>query len=242
MARNFTGARSSGGSQAAFKIIRKTISKGGRINEGTFKKIVDAKLSEARANIGTKIKERPSMFGKIGQNKRRSRKAEETLEMVNRMREEKAVRKANKEVVIEVRRFINGKIDDKGRIKDITGNVVAKVNLKNGAMSDITGQYIGLYQPKSQSVVNKIEATISRLSPYYIAQRAAEQKQKEAMQVLLNGGNNDNNLDVWSRTPTDIWGRSLNTDVWGRPKTDIWGRTQTDMWGNQQLDMWGNQI
>lgn len=240
MSRNFTGARSGGGSQVAFKIIRKTISKGGRINEGTFRKIVDAKLSEARANIGTKVKDRPSMFGKL-QSKRRSKKAEETLEMVNRMREEKAVRKANKEVVIEVRRFINGKIDEKGRIKDITGNVVAKVNLKNGAMSDIMGQYIGLYQPKSQTVVNKIEATINRLSPYLIAQRAAAQKQKEAFEILARGGNS-NDLNVWSRTPTDIWGRSVNTDVWGRPKTDIWGRTQTDMWGNQQLDMWGNQI
>ncbi len=241
MSRNFVGARSSGGSQVAFKIIRKTISKGGRINEGTFRKIVDAKLSEARANLGTKMKDRPSMFGKIGQNKRKSKKAEETLEMVNKMREEKAIRKANKEVVIEVRRFINGKIDDKGRIKDITGNVVAKVNLKNGAMSDITGQYIGLYQPKSQAVVNKIEATINKLSPYFIAQRAAAQKQKESLETLVNGGNSSD-LNVWSRTPTDIWGRSTNTDAWGRPKADIWGRTQTDSWGNQQIDMWGNQI
>lgn len=243
MSRNFVGARAGGGSQVSYKIIRKTISKGGRINEGTFRKIVSAKLSEARANMGKNGRDRPSMFGKIGQNKRRSRKAEETLEMVNKMREEKAIRKANKEVVIEVRRFINGKIDEKGRIKDITGNVVGKVNIKNGAMTDITGQYIGAYQSKSQAVVNKIEAMINRVSPYYIAQRAAQQKQKEALETLLSGGNNNsNNLDVWSRTPVDIWGRPTQVDGWGRPKTDIWGRTQTDMWGNQQVDMWGNQI
>lgn len=241
MARNFTGSRTGSGSNVSMKIIRDTLRRGGRINEGTFKKIVSAKLAEARVNLGNKVKDRPSMFGNLGQNKRRSKRAEETLDLVNKMREEKAIRKANKEVIIEVRRFINGKIDDKGRIKDITGNVVAKVNLKNGSMTDITGQFIGLYQSKSQAVVNKIEATINKVSPYLIAQRAALVKQKQALETLTKGGNNDAQLDVWSRTPTDVWGRA-KTDVWGRPATDVWGRAQSDMWGNQQLDMWGNQI
>lgn len=237
MARNFVGQREGGGSNVGFSIIRKTISKGGRINEDTFRKIVSAKLSEARMNMSKNGSGRASMFGKIGQNKRRSKKAEEVMKQVDLLREERAVKKASKEVIIAPRRFINGKIDEKGRIKDITGNVVATVNLKNGAMVDITGQFFGVYKSKSQSVVNKIEDTINKRSPYFIAQRTALLKQKEVKEKALE----TLSLDIWSRTPVDVWGRP-KTDVWGRPKADVWGRTQTDMWGNAQLDMWGNQI
>ncbi len=237
MSRNFIGQRSAGSSNITLRVIRNTLRKGGRINEDTFRKIVRGKLDEARANMGKKGYN-ASMFGSIGGNKRRSKKAEETIEKVNRLREERAVKKANKEVVIVPRRFINGKIDEKGRIKDITGNVVAKVNLKNGAMTDINGQYFGVYISKNQGVVNKIEAQIDKVSPYYIGQRTALLKAKELKEKLLESVS----LDVWSRTPVDAWGRPKDTDVWGRPKTDIWGRTQSDMWGNQQLDMWGNQL
>jgi hypothetical protein len=149
---------------------------------------------------------------------------------------QKEIKKIRKEVVIEVRRYINGKIDAKGHIRDNMGNIVAKVNLKNGAITTMWGQYIGVYKPKSFLVNNKIEDVINKNSPFLINQRAALLKQQQQQQQ-----NSAPYLDIWSRTATDVWG-NVPLNVWGNPQADIWGRTQTDMWGNAQVDMWGNQI
>lgn len=238
MARNFSGSRSGSGSNVSLKIIRDTLRKGGRINEDTFKKIVKAKLAEARSNAANNPAVKSSMFGNKGGAKR-SDKAQKAVNMMNQIKIAKEIRRAAKEVVIVVRRFINGKIDEKGRIKDLAGNLVARVNIKNGAMSTLDGQYIGVYDGKSQGVVNKIQDAINKFSPYFIAQRTAELKLKQQREGGAEG--DSNKLDVWSRTPTDVWGRA-QTDVWGRAKSDVWGRTQSDMWGNAQLDMWGNQL
>ncbi len=240
MARSFTGSRdgSTSTSNVSLRIVRETLSKGGRINEDTFKKIVKAKLMEARMNMANKPAVKNSMFGSGGTVKR-SEKAQKAVDMMNQARRAKELRRANKEVVILARRFTNGKIDQKGRIYDVAGNIVAKVNIKNGAISDINGQHIGIYKAKSQAVVNSIQDAINRVSPYFANQRAAilQQRKFEAESAENSGAQ----LDVWSRTPTDAWGR-VATDIWGRPKSDIWGRTQRDMWGNQQVDAWGNQI
>ncbi|MEQ1790042.1 MAG: hypothetical protein ABL857_06315 [Rickettsiales bacterium] len=221
-------------------IIHETLRKGGKINEQTFQKILNAKLKEARTNSLN------NMFdAKMSQNGgRRSANAQRTIDMMNDMFAARDAKKDSKQVIIVARRYHNGKIDDRGRIFDVAGNMVAKVNVKNGFMASINGDYMGRYDAKSAKTYATITGAIEKNSPYLIAQRAVVERQKaEANNAALYGGGSsgNNSLDVWSRTPTDIWGRS-KVDIWGRPATDVWGRTQTDSWGNQQVDIWGNQI
>lgn len=247
-----SGKRAGGGkggrqdSSVASRIIRDTIRKGGRINEETFKKIVQAKLKEARNNSMNKL-----MDAKMAGN-RRSANAQKSIDMMKEMYEANDAKKEAKEVVIVSRRYHNGKIDDKGRIFDVAGNMVGKVNVKNGQIMSINGDYVGKYASKSGKVYGQITDMIEKTSPYLLNQREVLRKQKiedEEAAVsraagsggLFGGSGHKIELDVWSRTPTNVFG-NVQTDVWGRPVADVWGKTTSDSWGNAQVDMWGNQI
>lgn len=232
--RYFSGTRDKGESASASHIMRDQIRKGGKVTPELYKKMVQEKLKQAKLKASTR-EHNYSMYGKMLQKASRSKSAQKTLKLVAALELQKEIKKMRKEVVIEVRRYINGKIDAKGHIRDNMGNIVAKVNLKNGAITTMWGQYIGIYKPKSFLVKTKIEETINKNSPFLINQRAALLKQQQQQNTAPT-------LNVWSNTATDIWGRPIGTDGWGRPQTDAWGRTQTDAWGNAQVDMWGNQI
>ncbi len=233
MARFFSGMRENTGKNASSttKLLRDELRKKGRITPETYKKIMQQKLNEAKAKASSKEKSNFSMVGgqMASHGRKNSIKGEQTLKFMAEMALRKAANKIAKEVVIEVKRFVNGRIDEKGRIYDAAGNVVANVNMKNGAMTTIYGQSFGIYKPKSFIVNAAITEAINKNSPFLINQRKSADAQKNGV------------LDIWSRTSTDIWGNAAGNG-WGRPKTDLWGRTQTDMWGNQQLDIWGNQI
>lgn len=232
-------------SSVASKIIRDTIRQGGRINEETFKKIVQAKLKEARTNSMNKL-----MDAKMAQNGGRSANAQKSIEMMNEMYAAQDSKKEAKEVIIVARRFHNGKIDEKGRIFDIAGNMVAKVNVKNGVMISINGEFIGKYASKGGKTYGAITDAIEKSSPYLINQRQVLLKQKQDEDEERVKGSSDSggsgwgskiSLDIWSKTPTNAWG-NVETDVWGRPAANVWGKTASDSWGNSQVDAWGNQI
>lgn len=217
MARGFTGSRNgtSGSSSIAIKVIRETLRKGGSINEETFKKIVKLKMeyeAEARAKAfsaggGSKA----SMMGKMAQNKPLSSSAQKTMELVEKMRLEKKAKKAKKEVVIVARRFSNGKIDDKGRIRDTAGNIVAKVNLKNGTMTAINGQNMGVYNAKSAATANAIVDAINKNSPFLINQRNALLAQKrQDEQSYYDSQSASSTSYFWSSSQTDVWGNPMS--------------------------------
>jgi hypothetical protein len=131
-------------------------------------------------------------------------------------------------VVVIARRFVNGKIDSKGNITDITGNPVGKVNRKDGSITSINGHYFGKYRSKSFSVDSIIVDMINKHSPYLLEQRRLQLLQKQALEkkILEEEYNERNNhsahlLDVWglqsySSTLTDVWG-NRRTDIWGNP-------------------------
>ncbi len=237
MARFFSGARNNAGSgkSTTSKFIREEIRKRGKVTPETYKRLLQQKLNDAKAEVKNKDRSSFSMFGKVVQKKREITKgAEKTLELLAQMEVEKALKKARQEIIIEDRRFTNGKIDTKGRIYDQMGNIVAQVNMKNGSMTTIYGQYIGMYKPKSHLVNTAITEAINKNSPFLINQRKVIEMQKNAASLTAT-------LDVWSRTQTDVWGNA-KSNVWGSSAVDVWGRTQMDSWGNQQIDRSGNQI
>lgn len=237
MARFFSGARNNGGNgkSATSKFIREEIRKRGKVTPETYKRLLQQKLNDAKAEVKNKDRSSFSMFGKVVQKKRDLTKgAEKTLEILAQMEVEKALKKARQEIIIEDRRFTNGKIDSKGRIYDQMGNMVASVNMKNGSMTTVYGQYIGMYKPKSYIVNVTITEAINKNSPFLVNQRKIIEMQKNAASVTAQ-------LDVWSKTPTDVWGNA-KANAWGSSAIDIWGRTQMDSWGNQQVDSRGNQI
>lgn len=236
MARFFSGARDNTGKNASSttKLLRDELRKRGRITPETYKKIIQQKLNEAKAKASSKESSSFSMFGKMAQNKStRSASAEKTIKFMAEEALLKAAAKVRKEVIIEVKRFFNGNIDKKGKIYDVAGNLVAQVNLKNGAITTIYGQNLGVYKAKSYLTTAAITDAINKNSPFLLNQRKAIEAQKNAQTGAT--------LDVWSRTQTDVWGNAKG-DAWGRSATDVWGRTQTDSWGNQQVDAFGNQI
>ncbi|MEZ5690924.1 MAG: hypothetical protein R3D71_04575 [Rickettsiales bacterium] len=221
------------------EVMREAIKKDGKITPETFKKLMDMKISEAKARIASGEGHKFSMGGQLSQNRKRSKSAEKTMELMAMMELEKEMKKERKRVEIEVRGFINGRINKKGDISDQMGNVVAKVNLKNGMITTIYGQMVGQYKPKSYPVVSKIVDIINKNSPYLANQRKAEEARKAGGNI--HGPATPQGVNVWSSTGTDVWGNSSSTNAWG-VKTDAWGRTLSDSWGNQQLDAWGNQI
>ena len=171
MVRFFGGSRNNTGDSASSttKIMRDELRKKGKITPEAYKRILQQKLNEAKAKAGSRESSSFSMCGNMAQNKRKLTKgAEDTLKLMADMQLKKELKKAAKEVVIEVRRFTNGRIDDKGKIFDYAGNLVARVNLKNGAMSTIYGQYIGFYKPKSFTVAANITEAINKNSPFLL--------------------------------------------------------------------------
>lgn len=221
----------------ASRIIRETISKGGKIDENTFKKIMKAKLAEAAANSGNAS----SSFG-MGQNRQRSKSAQKAVDMMKEMQNEKKARQARKEVVIVPTRLINGKIDDKGRVMDAAGNMIAKIRIKDGTITAVDGQYLGVYKPKSMSVNNALQDAINKKSPYLLNQRKAIEMQKlrdqEYAQSMEQEHGNSFGLDDkhTNRDAGTIW-RGYEVDLWGNRK-----ESRTDFWGNVKKDFWGNPI
>lgn len=221
--------RSTGGKvPIATRIIRDTLRQGGKIDEEVFKKIVRARLSEKMANSSAGYGNQPTMFASSKKVKR-SEKAQKALDMMKAVNEEKAKRKERQEVVVIARRYPNGKIDAKGNIYDLAGNPVARVNRKDGSMTTVSGQYFGKYRSKSFSVDSIIIDMINKHSPYFINQRMALLKQRQAedeaarqnMFSFTSGSSDD------SRQVFDVWGNDKGSaslgDVWGNRKTDVWG-------------------
>jgi len=210
MSRFFSGSREGGSkSGAASTIMREQLRKGKKADlSENYKKILQRKLQEAKLKAASGEKQGFSMLGKGAIPPQRSKRAEQVIKMMAERELAKEAKKAAKVVVVEAQRLANGRIDDKGRIYDTAGNMVAKVNLKNGNMTTMYGQSIGRYVHKSYLTKVAIEQAIMKNSPFLINQRrmqdlkVQEQRNHEAQASTQNNS-------FWNAPQHDIWGNLL---------------------------------
>lgn len=219
--RFFSGSRDSGGKGSTSSVsamMRAQLKKDKKVNFAEInKKLLQNKLMEAKLSALTGEKKAPQSIvgGRSAPptTEGRSKRTDAIVKMVMQREKAKAEKAARKAVNVEAARFVNGKIDSKGRIYDVAGNLVAKVNVKNGQMTTNYGQSIGVYKAKSYMTKIAIEQAIVKNSPFLINQRAQmEKKRQEQLQQ-----------EAAARAqPNNFWGSS-EKDVWGNPIADFFG-------------------
>lgn len=216
MARFFSGSReSSGKGGAASTVMREQLKKGGKVDLAeNYKKMLQKKLAEAKLKAASGEGNKFSMIGSGAAPQPRSKRAQAIVKMMAERDLAKEAKKARKAVVVEAKKFANGSINDKGKIYDSAGNVIAQVNLKNGNMTTMYGQSIGHYVPKSYMTKIAIEQAITKNSPYLLNQRKmVEAKKQEQSQQSTSSHSQSNHF--WNAPQNDIWGNPIS-DFFGK--------------------------
>ncbi len=130
-----------------------------------------------------------------------SKKAEEqALKQIAQKKAAKEAKALRQMVIVQPRNFTNGSIVKNGKIYDIAGNTVAKVNTKNGKIMLLGQAWAGRWVNTSRNPMMTnalIQEAINKYSPYYINLRK--------MQAMQQG-------TVWGAAGTqeviNIYGRS----------------------------------
>ena len=178
--RHFGGSRSGGRSSAASELIRFEIMKKGKLPPAErYKRIMKKKLEENKEKaLGAAYKKPFSLSDKIDI-KKLSPRAEQAMKEIAMKKARKLAKAERQMVIIEARNFQNGSINKKGEIFDIAGNMIGKVNTKNGVIATNNGWSIGKYKPKSMMTNLAITDAINKFSPYYINLRKQQMLEQQ---------------------------------------------------------------
>ncbi|MDX2073457.1 MAG: hypothetical protein SFX19_03720 [Alphaproteobacteria bacterium] len=183
--RHFSGSRESSKHSVAKEILQLEMQKKGKLPaELRYKIIFKRKQEEAKEKaLKAMNQDGFSASGKMVSQRKMSERAEHALKEMAMKKAAKEQKKLRKMVIVQPQHFSNGHIDKKGQIFDIAGNMVGKVNTKNGAMSLNSGWSIGKYKPKSYMTKLLIEQAINKHSPYFIKQRLMQAQQASLSNV-----------------------------------------------------------
>lgn len=264
--RFFSGARESNGRSAASEMIRFEMQKKGKLEPGErYKRILKKKLAENQKKLGMK----PAGFRLPGSKdtggRSMSKKAEQALKEMAAKKAAKQAKRDRQMVIVQPKNFSNGSLTKKGVIYDIAGNVVGKVNTKNGKMATNGGWSLGKYKPKNYLTNLAIQGAIDKYSPYYINLRK--------MQMMQQGNVLDPNaghdvLNIYGRGPThgmksedmaqaaygyskdgllfgsygeNITGprQNVGATAWGAASDNVWGTYTDNAWGVSTDNVWG---
>lgn len=197
--RHFSGSREQGGKSIAKEILQLEMQKKGKLPaQMRYKLIFKRKQEEAKAKAMQAMAQAGNMkdaSGKMVTGRKMSERAEQALKEMAMKKAAKEQKKLRKMVIVQAQNFSNGRIDAKGQIFDLAGNMVGKVNTKNGTMSLNSGWSIGKYKPKSYMTKLLIEQAIDKHSPYFILQRRLQQ-QAAAMSSVHGGFVDPNVINV----------------------------------------------
>ena len=184
--RFFNASSYNGKRSAASEMMRKQLKLKGKLGSTErFKAIAQQKLEEHRKMASLKLNANTS-FSLPGTESSTHKISKNAELMLKQMAEKKAAKKAKAErqrVIVQPRSFSTGYITNKGRISDIAGNSVAKVNIKNGKIMLTAGMggLLGKYKPESRMMTNMIiQDAINKYSPYYINLRKMQEMQRRA--------------------------------------------------------------
>jgi hypothetical protein len=194
--RHFTGSREFGKKSIAKEILQIEMQKKGKLPAQMRYKMIFKRREEEAKEKAAKAYASANDMGKAGRlvsQRRISGRAEQALKEVAMKKAAKEQKKMRKMVIVQPQNFSNGHIDKKGQIFDIAGNMVGRVNTKNGAMSLTSGWSIGKYKPKSYMTKLLIEQAINKHSPYFVKLRLM-QAQQQALGGGVHGGFSDPNV------------------------------------------------
>lgn len=163
--------------------------------EMRYKMILKRKQEEAREKA-MKATSALDESGRMVATRKMTPKAEQALKEMAMKKAAKEQKKLRKMVIVQPQNFSNGRIDKKGQIFDIAGNMVGKVNTKNGSMTLTSGWGIGRYKPKSYMTKLLIEQAIDKHSPYFIQLRR-QQQMAQAMNNVYGGMSDPNVMSVY---------------------------------------------
>ncbi len=260
--RLFTGARGPNSTIGEAARLKKwEIMKGGSIamsSNERYKHIMTKKIAEFQQKSRTNTRQGFELST-------RARQALEDIAKRKAMKEEKAMRQM---VVIKPRNYGElGNLDAKGRVYDQAGNIVLKINRKNGKINTMGGMTIGKYRAKRMGTHGLIKDGIVKFSPYHIKLRQMMAQQQLQQMYNANGynpstaasvygygdedasavniyGKNSTGYEAESVSP--VYGRSphqrggsVGVNGWGVMSNNVLGMFAEDTWGNFRDNVWG---
>jgi hypothetical protein len=271
--RFFNTGRDAGRVGAASEIMRIEIAKKGKLPAADrykqiLKKKIEANKDKAMSGVRTKVGF--SLPGSVQEARKMSKLAEQKLKEVAQKKAAKEAKRIRQMVIISPRNYQNGRLDKKGKIFDVAGNIVGQVNTKNGKMATMTGWSLGRYKPKSYMTDLNIQNAITQHSPYFIQQRKSQQLQQQLTggvygMASMHGGDVlnvygspqnsfDNNygsdmsparqnvgMTSWGARSDNVWGNFAD-NAWGTFADNAWGGNYNDVWGGISAPgMWGQK-
>lgn len=255
--RFFSGSRDTGRESAARLILKLEIEKGGKLTSAErFKLIMDQKMKAQQKLVGQK-----------NGGKKLSAKAERALKEVAMKKASKEAKAIRQSVIVERKIFNNGMVQRNGKIFDVAGNQVGKINLKNGKMSTNAGTALGQYKSKGRSNAVIMDA-INKHSPYYINLRKLQAMQAAGLdpatgrplgeQIINVHGNSSAAMHGGNYQPMGSLmfsqqqgsdnpnffprGQEMYFDGVDGPKSisaTAWGAMSNNVWGTMGDNVWG---
>ncbi|MFW0776742.1 MAG: hypothetical protein ACN2B6_03370 [Rickettsiales bacterium] len=261
-----TNASSGGRVGAASELMRLEMQKKGKLPAAQrYKRLMRQKLEENKKEaLGASYKKPFSFSDKIGGGGKMSARAEQALKEIAMKKAAKLAKEEREMVIVQPRNYANGRLTKKGDICDVAGNVIGKVNTKNGKMTTNNGWGFGRYKPKSMMTDMKITDAINKHSPYLIQQRKMQLLEQQAgynygvhgnmmADDVINvhgkqGGNanpygyNTEGQEGYSAYGTNVAGPRQNIGVtaWGAQSDNVWGSYTDNAWGVSTDNVWGS--
>jgi len=259
--RHFGGHRDDDGKKnIAATIMRLEFEKKGRLEPAErFKLIMKMKMDAARKEHAAKK----------GNSRPMSAKAEKALKDVAARKAAKQAKALRQMVIVQPQIYSNGRLTKKGVVYDIAGNVIAKVNKKNGKMYTNLGGALGKYKPKSQYVNMVLTNAINLHSPYFINLRKMQMLQAAGLDPVTGQPLNQNAINVHGNSNAMMHGAGYtapsahhdysadhgsggatfdNTygEAAGGPRQNIgmtaWGAMSDNVWGTYTDTVWGTSM
>lgn len=229
--RFFSGARETGTKHSiAGSLVRLEFQKRGKLTSPQrYSYIFKKRMEEKRQNAVKKFQGGFKLPGSLKEARKMSKRAEAALKEIAAKKAAKQAKAERKMVIIQPRTFPNGKLERSGKVFDIAGNIVAKVDPKTGKMTTLNGWSLGHYKPKSFMTDRALQEAIDKHSPHFINLR----KQK----MLLASGQQP--YGVHGPAGAIVHTPSGNTNAWGAKSGNIWGSHSNNIWGTDGDNVWG---
>ena len=253
--RYFSGSREAGKRSPAGELMRLELKKKGRLPAvERYKFLLNKKIQEAKKEA--MLAPKP---GRI-----MSKKAEDALKQIAMKKAAKQEKIMRRMVVVQPRVWHNGSINAKGKIHDVAGNYVGRVNTKNAKISFFSGFAGGKYKPKSSATELFIQDSINKYSPYFINLRKMQDMQQGTYPLVgspLEGNNHNDVINLYGRTASSSYApqqqrqeeggvHGANQDgafrtggggvtSLGVMSDNVWGNFVDNAWGTTVDNVWG---
>ena len=222
-------------------------------------------MQESRKQAMMNPKASPfSLPGAKSQQRGMSKRAEEAIKQIAMKKAAKQEKVLRRMVIVQPKNWYNGSINKKGKIFDVAGNYVGKVNTKNGNIGFFAGFESGKYKPKSTRTELFIQDSINKYSPYFINLRKMQEMQ-QGMYPIVGPAHEQHHdvINLYGRTAssapqevTNVFGTHqdghirqggggvtslgvMSDNVWGGFADNAWGTTVDNVWGGTESNVWG---